>query len=133
METLDIKCTDEKGASEKTQDEVCPGHPFIVFSAKPSVAVVLDNPTPRSGLFTIKSEITNGDTTKTFNDKIAKIIGIKGNHTIANMSLNTSLHILMFTNICRFGRFANMAIRRFSARSKKTPSLQRTVERKSIA
>lgn len=77
LETLEIRYTDEQGASEKTFEEVCPGNPFIVFSAKPSVAVVLDNPLQRSGLFTINSEITNGETTKTFTSKITKIVGLK--------------------------------------------------------
>lgn len=78
LESLEIKYTDEKGASEKTIEEVCPGYPFILFTAKPTVAVCLENPKPRSGLFTINSEITNGDTTKSFTDKIAKIVGLKG-------------------------------------------------------
>lgn len=79
MESLDIKFTDDKEASEKTHDEVCPGYPFIVFSAKPFVRVVLDNPAQRSGLFTITSEVYNAETTKQFFDKIAKIVGVKGN------------------------------------------------------
>lgn len=78
MESLEIHYTDEDGASEKTAEEVCPGHPFIVFSAKPSVAVSLENPLPRSGLFTINNDITNGETTKQFTEKIAKIVGLKG-------------------------------------------------------
>lgn len=78
LEALEIRFTDEEGASEKTFEEVCPGHPFIVFSAKPSIAVVLENPLPRSGLFTINSDVTNGETTKHFVDKIAKIVGLKG-------------------------------------------------------
>lgn len=78
LESLEIKFTDDKSSSEKTREEVCPGNPFIVFSAKPSVQVTLDNPVPRSGLFTISSEILDGDTTKTFTDKIARIVGLKG-------------------------------------------------------
>lgn len=78
LESLEIHYTDESGASEKTVEEVCPGHPFIIFSAKPSVSVVLENPLPRSGLFTITNDVTNGETTKQFNEKIAKIVGLKG-------------------------------------------------------
>lgn len=79
LESLEIKYTDDKEATEKTRDEVCPGHPFIIFSAKPFVRVVLENPIQRSGLFTITSEVYNGETTKQFIDKIAKIVGVKGN------------------------------------------------------
>lgn len=61
-------------------EEVCPGHPFIVFRTKPSVSVTLENPIPRSGLFVINSDISNGDTTKSFTDKIAKIVGLKGEY-----------------------------------------------------
>lgn len=79
MEHLDIKYTDDEDASEKTREEVCPGSPFIVFSAKLSVPIVLENPVPRSGHFTITSEISDGDTTKSLTDKIARIVGLKGN------------------------------------------------------
>lgn len=78
LETLDIKCTDDKDANEKTKEEVCPGHPFIVFSSKPSVPIVLENPVPRSGLFTITSDISDGDTTQSLTDKIARVVGLKG-------------------------------------------------------
>lgn len=75
---MEIHYTDEAGASEKSREEVCPGAPFISFSAKPTIEVVLENPVPRSGLFTITSNVSNGETTKSFTDKIAKIVGLKG-------------------------------------------------------
>lgn len=78
LETLKIHSTDDAGAAEKTREETCPGQPFIVFSVKPTVQVVLENPTPRSGLFTITSDISTGDTATSFTSKIAKIVGLKG-------------------------------------------------------
>lgn len=74
-----IKYTDDSDAPEKTREEVRPGNPYIGFSTKPSVTVVLDNPTQRSGMFRITTGICNGDTTKEFSEKVAKIIGLKGN------------------------------------------------------
>lgn len=84
LESLEIHCTDEAGALEKTREETCPGNPFITFSAKPTVQVVLENPIPRTGLFTITSNISNGDTTQSFTNKIAKIVGLKGKHSQKN-------------------------------------------------
>lgn len=78
LETLELRHTDDPSATEKSREEVCPGAPFISFSAKPTVEVVLQNPIPRSGLFTITSNIANGETTQSFTDKIAKIVGLKG-------------------------------------------------------
>lgn len=78
LESLEIHSTDEEIATEKIREETCPADPFIIFSAKPTVQVVLENPVPRSGLFTITSNITNGDTTQSFTNKIAKVVGLKG-------------------------------------------------------
>lgn len=74
---MELRYTDDPTATEKSREEVCPGAPFISFSAKPTVEVVLENPIPRSGLFTITSNIANGETTQSFVDKIAKIVGLK--------------------------------------------------------
>lgn len=78
---MEIHYTDDPAATEKSREEICPGAPFISFSAKPTVEIVLENPIPRSGLFTITSNIVNGETTQSFTDKIAKIVGLKGKKT----------------------------------------------------
>lgn len=78
LESLQIYYTHDEGASEKTRDSVVPGEPFIELSAKPAVEIVLENPYQRSGLFTISSDISNGDTTQSLNDKIMKNVGLKG-------------------------------------------------------
>lgn len=72
---MEIHSTDEEITSEKLREETCPANPFIIFSLKPTVQVVLENPIPRSGLFTITSNISNGETTQSFTNKIAKIVG----------------------------------------------------------
>lgn len=100
MESLEIHYTDEAGASEKTAEEVCPGQPFIIFTATPSVAVVLENPLPRSGLFTISNDITNGETTKQFNEKIAKIVGLKGKQ-LNILEMHFFFQVLQLNNIFR--------------------------------
>lgn len=73
-----MKYTDEEGTSEKTREEVCPGSPYIVFSTKPSVQIVLDNPTQRSGMFRITTGISEADTVQSLTEKISKILGLKG-------------------------------------------------------
>lgn len=78
LETLEIHSTDEANVLEKVREETCPGNPHIIFSAKPTVQVVLDNPIPRTGLFTITSNISNDDTSQSFINKITKIVGLRG-------------------------------------------------------
>lgn len=84
LESLDIRTTDEEGTPEKMREEVRPGSPYIVFSVKPSVAVVLDNPQQRSSLFRINSNITDAETTAKFTDKVAKVVGLKGKQSNSN-------------------------------------------------
>lgn len=78
LESLEIRQTDEEGTPEKMREDVRPGSPYIVFSVKPTVEVVLDNPQQRSSLFRIKISIADAETTATFTDKVAKTIGLKG-------------------------------------------------------
>lgn len=75
---ITIKCTDDPDVPEKTREEVRPGNPYIAFSTKPSVTVVIDNPIQRSGQFRITTGICDGDTTDAFTEKVAKNIGLKG-------------------------------------------------------
>lgn len=78
METLELKYTDDEGTPEKTREEVRPGSPYIVFSTKPSIQIVLDNPTQRSGMFRITTGVSEADTVQSLTEKICKIIGLKG-------------------------------------------------------
>lgn len=80
LESLEIRTTDEEDTPEKMREDVRPGSPYIVFSVKPFVPVVLDNPQQRSNLFRINLNITDGETTATFTEKVAKVIGLKGKH-----------------------------------------------------
>lgn len=77
LESLDIKFTDDPTASEKTKEEVRPGIPFIVYSTKPSVKVTLENPMPRSGMFTNFLNVSDGDTTQVLKEKLVKNLGLK--------------------------------------------------------
>lgn len=78
METLTIKYTDDPTATEKTREEIRPGCPHISFSVKPYVRVSIDNPLPRSGLFSIQLNVSEGDTLKTLFEKAGRAIGLKG-------------------------------------------------------
>lgn len=73
-----MKYTTESDAPDRNREEVRPGHPFIEFSTKPAVNVVLDNPIQMSGLFRVNLAISDGDTTKSVLKKLAKSIELKG-------------------------------------------------------
>ena len=77
LESLEIKFTDDPTASEKTKEEVRPGIPFIVYSTKPSVKITLQNPVPRSGMFTNFLNVSDGDTTQILKEKLVKNLGLK--------------------------------------------------------
>lgn len=77
LETLEIRFTDDPTASEKMKEEVRPGIPAIVYTTKPSIKVNLENPVPRSGLFTQFLNISDNDTTKGLKEKLAKALGLK--------------------------------------------------------
>jgi leucyl-tRNA synthetase len=79
LEEIFIKYTDDKDAPEKTREEVRPAAPYIIFTVKPFVAVTIENPTPRSGLFTVNLKVSEGETTMGLKEKLAKEIGLKGN------------------------------------------------------
>lgn len=78
LETLTIKFTDDKDCPEKTREECRPGVPYLVLSTKPTVSIIVENPTQRSGLFTVNIGVGDQETTKQLTEKIAKLIGLKG-------------------------------------------------------
>lgn len=77
LETLEIRFTDDPTATEKMKEEVRPGTPLISYTTKPSVRIVLENPVPRSGMFTHFLNVSDGDTTKGLKEKLAKALGLK--------------------------------------------------------
>ncbi|XP_058822795.1 leucine--tRNA ligase, cytoplasmic [Topomyia yanbarensis] len=77
LESLTIGFTDQSEAPEKIKEEVRPGAPYIIFTVKPSVSVTLENPVERSGLFTVNLHLSEGDSSRTFKEKLAKQIGYK--------------------------------------------------------
>ncbi len=78
LESLEIKYTTESDAPDRNREEVRPGYPFIEFSCKPAVQITLDNPDQMSGLFRVNLTISDGDTTKSITEKLAKVIELKG-------------------------------------------------------
>ncbi|XP_055917022.1 leucine--tRNA ligase, cytoplasmic isoform X1 [Eupeodes corollae] len=77
LESLEVRYTDDPSAPEKTREEVRPGSPFIAFTIAPNVPVILRNPIERSGLFTVNTVVSEGDSVKSFHEKVGKIIGLK--------------------------------------------------------
>ena len=77
LEQIEIKFTDDPSASENTKETVQPGTPFITYSVKPSVKIILENPIPRSGLFTQYINVSDGDTVSSLKEKLAKNLDLK--------------------------------------------------------
>ncbi|XP_055386112.1 leucine--tRNA ligase, cytoplasmic [Condylostylus longicornis] len=77
LQQLEIKHTDDPTAPAKTREEVKPGSPFINYEIAPNISVTLQNPIQRSGLFTVDTVISDGETVTTFYEKVARIIGLK--------------------------------------------------------
>ncbi|KAL7040612.1 hypothetical protein ACKWTF_000462 [Chironomus riparius] len=77
LEQIEIKFTDDPTASENTKEAVQPGTPFITYTVKPSVKVTLENPIPRSGLFTQSINVSDGDTVQSLKEKLAKNLDLK--------------------------------------------------------
>lgn len=55
-----------------------PGYPYIEFITLPSVSILLDNPIQGSGFFTIKSDLSSGDTVSLLQKRICQILGLIG-------------------------------------------------------
>lgn len=72
LDTLEVKCTEDPGAPEKTREDCAPGLPHISFSAAPAVPVALVNPEPMSGLFTVRLALADHDTVEKIKAKIVK-------------------------------------------------------------
>jgi leucyl-tRNA synthetase len=77
LEGLEVKFTDSDSASEKIKEEVRPGNPFIVYTTKPSIKITLENPVPRSGMFTEYLNVSDGDSTLILREKLTKSLGLK--------------------------------------------------------
>ncbi|CRL00851.1 CLUMA_CG014102, isoform A [Clunio marinus] len=77
LECLEIRFTDDSTATEKTKEEVTPGNPFIIYTVKPSIKINVENPVPRSGMFTQFLNVSDGDTTTFLKQKLAKNLGLK--------------------------------------------------------
>uniref|UniRef100_A0A1I8PHA6 leucine--tRNA ligase n=1 Tax=Stomoxys calcitrans TaxID=35570 RepID=A0A1I8PHA6_STOCA len=77
IEALEIKYTDDPEAPEKTREEVRPGSPFITFTVAPHVPVVFVNPVERSSLFQVNAVVSEGETSRSLKEKLAKILGFK--------------------------------------------------------
>lgn len=129
LESLSIKYTTDSDAAEKLREETRPGAPHITFSVKPFVRVVLENPIPRSGLFTANVTISEGDNMKIFHEKVGKAIQVKGFYIFMILSiilgiiLNSSIHFRTVT-------FENISLRRSTTWSTKNSDFQRLQNRK---
>ncbi|XP_072026389.1 leucine--tRNA ligase, cytoplasmic-like [Amphiura filiformis] len=84
MEGLDLKFSSE--ATDKIQEECCPGKPFTVFRTEPSVAVKLVNPQPHSCHFSITVPVMEGDSVNRIVSRIMKQDrNIKGDNRVEIM------------------------------------------------
>ncbi|XP_071786614.1 leucine--tRNA ligase, cytoplasmic-like [Asterias amurensis] len=70
LEGLEVKFSAE--ATEKIQEECCPGTPFSLFRTEPSVTIKLVNPQPHSGHFSLDVPIMQGDTVVKVASRIVK-------------------------------------------------------------
>lgn len=77
LDSIEIRFTDDPTATEKQKEEIRPGLPFIVYTTKPSIKILLENPQPRSGLFTQTLNVSDGETTKKLKERLAKNLGLK--------------------------------------------------------
>lgn len=74
-----MKHTDSEDVPEKTREDCAPGAPHISFLSEPRLALVLSNPVPRSGLFTLTLGVADGDTVEKVKARLAKEVkAIKG-------------------------------------------------------
>lgn len=77
LDTLTIKYTDDPNVPEKTREEVRPGVPYIAFSIKPFVRIQLENPLPRSSLFTVTVNVVEGENVKALYEKVGRSLDMK--------------------------------------------------------
>lgn len=77
LESLETRFVDDPAATEKMREEVRPGIPFIIYAIKPAIKINIENPVPRSGLFTHFLNVSDGDTTKGLKEKLAKLLALK--------------------------------------------------------
>lgn len=103
LEQLEIKFTSDESATEKLKEDTQPGTPCIIYSVKPSVKVTLENPIPRSGLFTQHLNVSDGDSVEALRQKLAKSLGIKVPNAIQLLRFDD--HILGPRKIPTFGDY----------------------------
>lgn len=72
LDAIEVKYTDSADAPERSREECAPGQPHITFSAEPALPLVLLNPTPLNGLFTLSVDVADGDTVDKLKAKLAK-------------------------------------------------------------
>lgn len=85
LEGLQI-CWTEECESERTQEEVVPGEPFLTFSTAPNVVLSLVNPQPHSGLFNCQLPIFDNDTL------ISVLARLRRQERSVKPSMNVSFH-----------------------------------------
>lgn len=103
LEQLEIKFTSDEAATEKLKEDTQPGLPFITFTVKPSVRVTLENPIPRSSLFTQHLNVSDGDNVEALRIKLAKSLGIKVPNAIKLLRFED--HVLGPRKIPAFGDY----------------------------
>ncbi|XP_071500839.1 LOW QUALITY PROTEIN: leucine--tRNA ligase, cytoplasmic-like [Diadema antillarum] len=70
LEGLEVRPSTE--ASDKIQEECCPGKPYSVFFTQPCVIASCINPQPGSGHFTVRCPVFEGDTASRLAARIQK-------------------------------------------------------------
>lgn len=103
LEQLEIKFTSDPSATEKLREDTQPGTPCIAYSVKPSVRVTLENPIPRSGLFTQHLNVSDGDSVEILRLKLAKSLGMKVPNAIQLLRFED--HVLGPRKIPTFGDY----------------------------
>ena len=80
MENIHLKYSDSPEANEKIREDCCPGNPYIVFSTRPGVPLLVVNPQRQSGHFSHTLTVGDGDSVVKLAAQISRVDKyIKGN------------------------------------------------------